>query len=236
MDDGAKRSRRDDRATCTGTCAAPAADRPRVQPHHRRRRAMLALALVAVVALDRGHCRRRRTGGARFTTAQARRAATSGGSGRSPVAGPGSFSATEQAAQNAAINRTLSYTPFVRIAGSQHRELALTFDDGPGPYTPAILAVLDRENVPATFFEVGVLETYFHASTAAIVAHGDSIGDHTESHPPMGELPPKSPADAAPPGRLGDRRRTARRSRACSVLRTGRGTRPRCGCCTSTGC
>jgi peptidoglycan/xylan/chitin deacetylase (PgdA/CDA1 family) len=106
--------------------------------------------------------------------------------------GPESFSASEQAAESAAIKRTLGYTPYVRIAGSQHREVALTFDDGPGPYTPAILAILDRENVPATFFEVGVLETYFHASTAAIVARGDPIGDHTESHAPMGELRPKA--------------------------------------------
>ena len=36
-----------------------------------------------------------------------------------------------------------------------------------------------------------MLETYFHAATAAIVARGDPIGDHTESHAPMGELPPK---------------------------------------------
>ncbi len=41
--------------------------------------------------------------------------------------------------ENAAITRTLAYTPFVRIAGDQHRELALTFDDGPGPVHAAVL-------------------------------------------------------------------------------------------------
>jgi peptidoglycan/xylan/chitin deacetylase (PgdA/CDA1 family) len=102
--------------------------------------------------------------------------------------GASSFGATEQTAENAAINRTLAYTPYVRIAGSQRREIALTFDDGPGPYTPQILAVLKHEKVPGTFFEVGVLETYFHASTSAIVARGYPIGDHTETHPPMSEL------------------------------------------------
>jgi peptidoglycan/xylan/chitin deacetylase (PgdA/CDA1 family) len=105
--------------------------------------------------------------------------------------GPGSFSATEVAAENGAINRTLSYTPFVRIAGRQHREVALTFDDGPGPYTPRILSILEHSGTPATFFEVGVLETYFHASTATIVGRGYPIGDHTESHAPMGKLSPK---------------------------------------------
>ncbi len=106
--------------------------------------------------------------------------------------GRGSFAATESAAENGAIDRTLGYTPFVRIAGSQHRELALTFDDGPGPYTPEILSILQRQNVPATFFEVGILEQYFHASTSEIVARGYTIGDHTFSHLPMSRL---SPAD-----------------------------------------
>ena len=33
--------------------------------------------------------------------------------------------------------------------------IALTFDDGPGPYTPQVLSVLERYGVPATFFEIG---------------------------------------------------------------------------------
>jgi peptidoglycan/xylan/chitin deacetylase (PgdA/CDA1 family) len=98
------------------------------------------------------------------------------------------LSAREAAAENAAINRTLAYTPFVRIAGAQHREIALTFDDGPGPYTPQILSILERDHVPATFFEVGVEERYFYSWTAAIAALGDTIGNHTESHAPMSRL------------------------------------------------
>jgi peptidoglycan-N-acetylglucosamine deacetylase len=106
------------------------------------------------------------------------------------LAGPGagSLAARELAIQDAAINRTLEYTPYVRIAGSQHRELALTFDDGPGPYTPEILAVLSQENVPGTFFEVGVEERYFHAWTSEIVADDYPIGDHTFNHAPMSAL------------------------------------------------
>jgi peptidoglycan/xylan/chitin deacetylase (PgdA/CDA1 family) len=102
--------------------------------------------------------------------------------------GKGSLAAGELATQNAAINRTLAYTPYVRIAGRQHREMALTFDDGPGPYTSRILSILERKNVPATFFEVGVAEEYFHTWTDDIVAHGYPIGDHTFSHPPMSSL------------------------------------------------
>jgi peptidoglycan/xylan/chitin deacetylase (PgdA/CDA1 family) len=103
-------------------------------------------------------------------------------------AGPKSLAIAEQVARTGAIDRTLGYTPYVRIAGSQHRELALTFDDGPGPYTPRILAILERENVPATFFEVGVLERYFHASTSRIVSDGYVVGDHTQLHAPMSRL------------------------------------------------
>jgi peptidoglycan/xylan/chitin deacetylase (PgdA/CDA1 family) len=42
--------------------------------------------------------------------------------------------------------------------------------------------------VPATFFAVGVLERYFHASTQAEVAADFPIGDHTQAHAPMSRL------------------------------------------------
>src|SRR5205085_6636361 len=106
----------------------------------------------------------------------------------SATSAAGALSAHEAATENAALNRTLAYTPYVRVAGAQHREIALTFDDGPGPYTPQILSILERHDVPGTFFEVGVLERYFYASTAAIVADGDAVGDHTEAHAAMSRL------------------------------------------------
>jgi peptidoglycan-N-acetylglucosamine deacetylase len=157
-------------------------------PHHRRRRAVallslagIAVAAIAVVVLPLSG------GGPRGS-----RAAGAGSSGRTRALGglrSLSPAAHEALAENVAIDRTMAYTPYVRIAGAQHREIALTFDDGPGPYTPQILSILERQHVPATFFEVGVLERYFYASTARIVADGDVIGDHTEVHPPMSQLP-----------------------------------------------
>ena len=111
------------------------------------------------------------------------RIATLGGTGK------GSFAYAEQVAENKAINRTLAYTPAVIIAGAQHREIALTFDDGPGPYTPKVVSVLERYGVPATFFEVGSEVQTFHAGTAEILAHGWVIGDHTQDHAPMSHLP-----------------------------------------------
>jgi peptidoglycan-N-acetylglucosamine deacetylase len=157
-------------------------------PHHRRRRAVALLLVIGVVVAGVVSV-----------------LVVGGGGGSQHVAAPpqggffalirelsgdggGSLAARETRAENAAIDRTLAYTPWVRIAGAQHREIALTFDDGPGPYTPEILAVLQREHVPATFFEVGILERYFNASTTAIAADGDVIGDHTELHAPMSRL------------------------------------------------
>jgi peptidoglycan/xylan/chitin deacetylase (PgdA/CDA1 family) len=103
-------------------------------------------------------------------------------------AGPSSFAGIETAAENAAIDRTLAYTPGILVAGSQHREVALTFDDGPGPYTQQLVSVLNQMGAPATFFEVGAGEHYFSAGTRDIVANGYRIEDHTWSHPMMSQL------------------------------------------------
>jgi peptidoglycan/xylan/chitin deacetylase (PgdA/CDA1 family) len=64
----------------------------------------------------------------------------------------------------------------------------LTFDDGPGPYTPGVLAVLERLHVHATFFAIGEMERYFAASTVRELRDGDVVGDHTETHPEMARL------------------------------------------------
>jgi peptidoglycan/xylan/chitin deacetylase (PgdA/CDA1 family) len=90
--------------------------------------------------------------------------------------------------QNAAVAAVLGYTPFVKEGGGDGREIALTFDDGPGPYTPQLLDVLERTHVRATFFAIGRMLQYFGASTAREIRDGDVIGDHTETHPEMARL------------------------------------------------
>ena len=159
---------------------------------HRRRRAG-ALGLVGLVALVLGFVvGAASSGGVVGARGRARASVVPSGYfsriGTLAGSGPGSFAAEQRQDENAAINRTLGYTPYVRMAGTQHRELALTFDDGPGPYTPRVLDVLERTHTPATFFEVGEAETYFHASTSQIVIHGYPIGDHTQTHAPMSQL------------------------------------------------
>jgi peptidoglycan/xylan/chitin deacetylase (PgdA/CDA1 family) len=89
---------------------------------------------------------------------------------------------------NKAVTAVLAYTPFVREGGARGRDVALTFDDGPGPYTPAVLSALEQAHAPATFFAIGKMERYFSASTIREIRDGDVVGDHTESHPELARL------------------------------------------------
>ncbi len=68
--------------------------------------------------------------------------------------------------------------------------IALTFDDGPGPYTAQILALLREWDVPATFFEVGVNVAGNPAETKAVAAAGYPVEDHTWSHPDLTTIAP----------------------------------------------
>jgi peptidoglycan-N-acetylglucosamine deacetylase len=93
-------------------------------------------------------------------------------------------------AEQKAVDSVLAYTPAIRSGGPTGNEVALTFDDGPGPYTTQLVAILDRLHVKATFFAIGSQEQYFSAGTIAEIRSGDAIGDHTESHPMMASLSP----------------------------------------------
>ncbi len=95
---------------------------------------------------------------------------------------------TPENGHDAAVNSVLAYTPFIREGGGRAREIALTFDDGPGPYTPAVLSVLERLHVHATFFAIGRMLEYFGASAVREIDDGDVVGDHTQSHPELARL------------------------------------------------
>jgi peptidoglycan/xylan/chitin deacetylase (PgdA/CDA1 family) len=95
-----------------------------------------------------------------------------------------------QARFDDAVGKVLSYSAFVARGGDEKREIALTFDDGPGPYTPKVLIALNRLHVKATFFVIGQQERRFHAALIAESRRGHVIGDHTQTHPHMGSLTP----------------------------------------------
>lgn len=80
------------------------------------------------------------------------------------------------------VNAALHRSSFVTAGVPRHRVMALTFDDGPGPYTPAIVRTLVRTHTPATFFIVGQSLTDFSSALQSELRHGFDIGDHTENH------------------------------------------------------
>jgi peptidoglycan/xylan/chitin deacetylase (PgdA/CDA1 family) len=156
---------------------------PRRQSQYRRRRVVAAIVAVAclalVVAALSSH------GGGSHSSAAAKadthvRAAVH----RTPA----EAQALMRAAEEHAIDHVLSYTPAITAGGSHGHEVALTFDDGPGPYTQQLVGVLNRLGVHATFFAIGEEERYFSAGTILELRSGDVVGDHTETHPMMASL------------------------------------------------
>ncbi|MEP6636116.1 MAG: polysaccharide deacetylase family protein, partial [Acidobacteriota bacterium] len=78
----------------------------------------------------------------------------------------------------------------IERAGDHPGMIALTFDDGPDPtWTPPILDILKRENVPATFFIIGRNGQSYPDLVRRIVNEGHEIGNHTFTHPNLGEIP-----------------------------------------------
>ena len=86
------------------------------------------------------------------------------------------------------VELVLRHTSYVQLAGHRRRDVALTFDDGPSRYTPAILNVLRRMHAPATFFVIGRWARAYPQLVAAEVRAGCEVGDHTETHPPLAAL------------------------------------------------
>ena len=65
---------------------------------------------------------------------------------------------------------------------SDPREVYLTFDDGPSPSTPAILDILKKENIKATFFVNGKTSLAAASSLKRTATEGHTIGMHSYSH------------------------------------------------------
>jgi peptidoglycan/xylan/chitin deacetylase (PgdA/CDA1 family) len=70
------------------------------------------------------------------------------------------------------------------------RCVALTFDDGPGPYTAALLDELAARGAPATFFVVGRNVARYPDLVAREVAAGHAVGNHSWDHHDLTTLPP----------------------------------------------
>src|SRR5215469_4634174 len=72
--------------------------------------------------------------------------------------------------------------PDICFRGNADRKrLFLTIDDSPSESTPEILVVLQKHNVPATFFIIGN-RVHSNAQLKIIVDAGHQLGNHTYTH------------------------------------------------------
>lgn len=67
--------------------------------------------------------------------------------------------------------------------------LALTFDDGPGVHTTALLKTLAKAKAKATFYLVGKSVEARPEVAAQVVRAGHEVGNHTWSHPSLPAMP-----------------------------------------------
>lgn len=69
-----------------------------------------------------------------------------------------------------------------------NKVIALTFDDGPGPYTAHLLDILDQYGAKATFFLIGSKVSGQASVVRSIQARGHQLGNHSWSHPELPKL------------------------------------------------
>jgi peptidoglycan/xylan/chitin deacetylase (PgdA/CDA1 family) len=94
-----------------------------------------------------------------------------------------------EAEQHRAIAAAFRRGGPVYCGGGHAPVVALTFDDGPGPYTEQLLAELRTGRAHATFFLVGNRIQYWPRLPREETRLG-VIGNHTWSHPHLTALPP----------------------------------------------
>ena len=88
------------------------------------------------------------------------------------------------------IYRQIPSSYVIQRAGDKPGKIVLTFDDGPDAvWTPKVLDILKQENVKAAFFIVGQNGQTNPDIVKRIFAEGHEIGNHSFTHPNLGEVP-----------------------------------------------
>jgi len=78
----------------------------------------------------------------------------------------------------------------IEYYGYHPDKLALSFDDGPDPkWTPAILDILKRKDVKASFMVIGEAAQDNVGLLRRYIREGHEIGNHTYTHPDISEIP-----------------------------------------------
>ncbi|MEU1510424.1 polysaccharide deacetylase family protein [Kitasatospora sp. NPDC005748] len=116
--------------------------------------------------------------------------ATVGAAGPRPRRSPGAETATTGGAPGESTDAATG-----ALSGPQEyvdaapMAMALTFDDGPGPYATAeLLTVLRQYGVTATFFVIGANVEKYPRLARRVAEAGHVLGNHTWSHPRLDDL------------------------------------------------
>lgn len=94
-----------------------------------------------------------------------------------------------EAEQQEAVSRVAALGLPIYQAGGQGKYVALTFDDGPGPYTAKVMNELKKYGFRATFFVNGKNFRRWR-NTLRRQGREANVGDHTWSHHYLPKLPP----------------------------------------------
>jgi len=77
---------------------------------------------------------------------------------------------------------TAAGSPYRRSGPRGRKQIALTFDDGPSPFTASILRVLNRFDAKATFFVLGGRIAGRQRMLRRVLREGDELANHSWSH------------------------------------------------------
>ncbi len=103
------------------------------------------------------------------------------GGARAESCGPGVLGVSRTISIGVATQFGLKTYP--QTLDLKDHEVVLTFDDGPAPPTPAVLAALDAECAKATFFLIGRNAAERPDLVRREISGGHTVGHHSFSHP-----------------------------------------------------
>ena len=89
--------------------------------------------------------------------------------------------------EHEAVSRLLALKAPVYCGAGAEPMVALTFDDGPGPYSARLVDLLRRHGARATFFEIGRKALAHNDLVRAELSVG-AVGNHSWSHPDLTQL------------------------------------------------
>ncbi|MBE6807391.1 MAG: hypothetical protein E7527_05220 [Ruminococcaceae bacterium] len=84
------------------------------------------------------------------------------------------------------LNKNLPYRDYTDLKGK--KLVALTFDDGPGPYTERLLDAMKKRGVKATFFVLGQRVDKYGDLIKRMEKEGHVVGSHSYDHPNLTKL------------------------------------------------